>query len=244
MLYIIFCYAADTAMLRMVTERIRTLDADARIYAISDPAAPVDPAAVPGIEHRRGSVPRGGNLNGLPIIAEELSTFRSLMDAEGVPELIKIDADCYPLSFGALVLPPKPAELTICERWQPFTPAGMVYHLTRRMVDALQAEFNRRTELNLWQSGYHWPEDITIWNLATLTGLPVQMLPYAGGYACGMPDCLPDELPDKVRNSDFVHCGEPLPDGTRVSREHATLRMRILHAATTASEKAEAESEP
>ena len=241
MLYIIFAYTADTAMLRMCTERIRRIDPEARIFVISDPAAPVDPAAVPGVEHRKGSVPRGGNLNGLPIIAEELATFRSLMDAEGVNELIKIDADCYPLSFGALVLHTKPAELTICERWQPFTPAGMVYHITGRMVDALQAEFNRRTECNLWQSGYHWPEDITIWNLTCQTGLPVQMLPYAEGYACGMPDCLPDELPKHVQQACFVHCGEPLPDGSRVSREHATLRMRILHAAISA---AEAEREP
>lgn len=231
MLYVTFTYAADTDMLRMLVERLRALDPAARIYAISDPAAPVDPAAVPGVEHRKGSVPRGGNLNGLPIIAEELSTYRSILDAEGEPELIKIDSDCYPQDLSALCDATDPCDMCLCERWQPFIPAGMVYRISSRMVDALLAEYNRRSELKLWQAGARWPEDITLWNLALLSRLPCRLLPYAGGYATGMPDVLPHELPEHVRAAHFIHCGEPLQSGARLTREHATLRMRILREA-------------
>ena len=228
MLYVSFAYSADSAMLGLLHDHLRTLDPQATLYIISDPKSPVDPAAVPGAKHRLGTVDRGGNLNGLPIIAEELTTYQNILDLESSEHIVKIDADCYPLNLAPLLNTDDPAGIIISERWQPFTPAGMIYRLSRPMVAALLDHFNARTEANLWQENAPWPEDITIWNLAIQTGLPVKMLPYRDNYAAGVPDTLPAEYPPHLLQAHFLHCGEPLPDGTRISRPHATLRMRIL----------------
>ena len=227
MLYVTFAYAPDLPMVRILRDRLAELDPDVAHYIITDPASPINPADLPSAAIRTGTVPRGGNLNGLPIIAEELATYASLMDITGHNTIIKIDADCYPITLQALT--DSTADLTVCERSQPFTPAGMVYKLTRHAVDKLLTQYNHRTESNLWQTAHHYPEDQTIYALTALANLTINLLPYNQGHATGMPDCLPHQLPDNVRHAHFVHCGEPTANGTRISRSHAALRMQILH---------------
>ena len=232
MLYVTFCYAPDAAMLGMVCARIRELDPEAIIYAVSDPAAPLTAADVPeGVHHRQGAVRRGGNLNGLPIVAEELTVFRSLMDQHNAQHIVKFDSDMYPRTLAPYRDAPAEVGMVGSERWQAFVPAGYVYRLSSEMVDALQAEYNTRTEGGLWTGGQNYPEDTTLWGLAACCGVRLMLLSYGSGYSAGMPDCLPHELPEHVRKAATVHCGEPMPDGTRVSRPHATLRMRILQEA-------------
>ena len=229
MLYITFCFAPDADMLGMTCARIRELDPEAIIYAVSDPAAPLPESAVPeGVHHRQGAVSRGGNLNGLPIIAEELAVFRALLDQHQAQHIVKFDADMYPNDLSPYLDTEPEAGMVVSERWQAFMPAGYVYRLSSAMVDALQEAYNARTEAGLWTGGQNYPEDLTLWGLAAGCGQRLKLLPYGGGYSAGMVDCLPHELPEHVRKAATVHCGEPLPDGTRVSRPHATLRMRIL----------------
>lgn len=226
MLYVTFAYGPDSGMLCLLRDRLRELDAAAELYVVSDPKNPVRPEDVPGVHHRTGTVDRGGNLNGLPIIAEELATFASLLEQTGENNIVKIDADCYPIKLDALR--DSCRDFVVCERWQPFTPAGMVYKLSRHAVRYLQDEFTRRTEAGLWPEGHRWPEDVTLWNLGALRRLRLDLLPYAGNYAAGMVDLAPGELPEKLLQAHFVHCGEPDATGARVSRAHAELRMRCL----------------
>lgn len=233
MLYCIYAYAPDTAMLRMVCKRVQELDGTAAIYIVSDPAAPVDATAVcgEGIHHCMGHTQRGGNLNGRHIVGEEIATYKALMEQHGAEQIVKLDADCYPLRREALCDPTQPGDFVCCERWEAFVPSGMAYTLTLRMADALLELYKERNRRNLWQEGQLWQEDRTLWALACQTGLPVRMLPYMGGYAASMPDVLPNEVPQSVLNAHFVHCGEPTSGGKRAAREHATLRMRILESA-------------
>lgn len=229
MLYISFVSAADASMLAIVAARLRKLDPDAVIYAISDPAAPLQAAQVPeGVQHRLGTVNRGGNLNGLPIIAEELQTFLALMDATGEKSCIKIDADCYPISLQPLL---DDADMCICERAEPLTPAGMIYRISRDMTAAILELFTARVAAGEWVEGAQYPEDRTIWQLALHTRRPCCMLSYSGKFAAAATDDAPDDIPIRVRSVSFIHCGEPLPNGQRIPREHATLRMRCLDAA-------------
>lgn len=229
MLYVSFCYAADAAMLGMVCAKIRELDPEAVIYAVSDPNAPLTEADVPeGVHHRKGVVSRGGNLNGLPIVAEELAVFRSLMDQHNTQHIVKFDADMYPRTLAPYRDASPEVGMVVSERWQAFVPAGYVYRLSSDMVDAMQDEYNRRTEGGLWTAGQAYPEDLTLWGLAACSGLPIKLLCYGSGFSAGMPDCLPHDMPERVLQAATVHCGEPMPDGSRVSRPHATLRMRIV----------------
>jgi hypothetical protein len=227
MLFVSFVYDQDATMLSMLRDQLKALDPEAIIYAVSDPDHPVDPAKVDGVHHRTGAVNRGGNLNGLPIIAEELAIFKELMKLHEVEHIIKIDADCFPLSLGEFEKDPH-LGLVICERWQPFTPAGMCYRISFDMAGELLTAYKTRTEEGLWQDGHHWPEDVTIWGMACQTGIPVRLLPFVKGYAAGMREDYTGDLPSKIKNAHFVHCGEPAQDGTRVSRAHATARMRAL----------------
>lgn len=216
-------------MLGMTCARIRELDHDAIIYVVSDPNAPLTAADVPeGVHHRLGAVSRGGNLKGLPLVAEMLAVFRSLMDQHNAQHIIKFDADMYPRTLAPYRDAPAEVGMVVSECWKAFVAAGYVYRLSSDMVEALQAEYNARTEAGLWTAGQPYPEDTTLWGLAACCGLRLMLLHYGGGYSAGMPDCLPNELPEYVRRAATVHCGEPMPDGSRVSRPHATLRMRIL----------------
>jgi hypothetical protein len=228
MTYVSFVYSADASMLCMLVDRLRMLDPQAVIFACSDPASPLKAADVPeGVIHLTGSTPRSGNLNGLAFVGEELKTFLACMDKTGASHVVKIDADCYPLKLDALR---EPSGLTICERWQPFTPAGMVYAISRDMAESCLDLYKARFRQQLWQEGAQYPEDQTIYGLAALSGLKIDLLPYGARHACGMPDKAPDDLPTSLLEYHFVHCGEPLANGQRIAREHATLRMRCLHA--------------
>lgn len=231
MIYVCYTYADDAAMLGMVAERLRQLDDSAIIYAISDPAAPLNAEQLPeGVRHRLGTEKRQGNLNGLPIVAEELQTFLALMELHGAEACVKIDADCYPLSLHPLETE---GEMVICERFEPLTPAGMIYRLTRKMAQAILALFQGRVERQEWVPA-HYPEDKTLWQLALHTQLPVALLPYTSGVAAGAADAAPGDMPPHIKKACFIHCGEPLANGQRVSRVHATLRMRCLEAAIKA----------
>lgn len=229
MLYVTFVYAADSGMLSILADRLRELDAEAVIYAISDPSAPVPVEKIPaGVMHRLGTVNRGGNLNGLPIIAEELQTFISLMENTGEKSCIKIDADCYPISLAPME---SAADMCICERFEPLTPAGMIYRISYDMARDIYKLFSARMEACEWVNGVQYPEDRTLWQLALHTRRECVMLSYTSGVAAAASDAPPDDIPGHVRRACFVHCGEPLPSGQRITREHATLRMRCLDSA-------------
>lgn len=229
MIFITFCYSADADMLRMSSERLRSLVPGARIYAINDPAAPIK-ENLPGVTFLPGNFERGGNLNGLQTVAGELSSFEYLLRHTGAEYVTKFDCDLWANDLAPFLTtaPGAPDYLSV-ERAEPFKPSGLIYRLSRHMVRELVSAFNARTMAEQWPGTYHYPEDITIYALAQQTRMRCELIPYTTGYTAGMHDGGPGAN-GHCHRAGVVHCGEPLPDGRRVSREHATLRMRILKA--------------
>ena len=227
MLFITFCYAADADMLRMSAARIHELDPAAVIYAVNDPAAPIR-ESIPGVTFLPCNFERGGNLNGLKAVAGELTCFEYLLRQTGAEYVCKFDCDLWANDLAPfLATGPGAPEYLSVERSEPFKPSGLIYRLSRHMVRELVHRFNARTRAEQWPSTYHYPEDITIYSLAQQTRLRCELIPYTTGYTAGMRDGGPGANGHCYR-AGVVHCGEPLPDGRRVSREHATLRMRML----------------
>lgn len=231
MIYITFCYEPDTAMLLMASARIRTLDPKARIFAVNDPAAPVK-QAIPGVVFMTADFPRGGNLNGLSTVAGELAVFERLLKAERDEYLVKFDCDMWANDLSPFMrTKPEggkhvPDYLSV-ERFEAFKPSGMIYRMSKWAVAAAIRVFNARSAAGQWVQGNQYPEDVTIYNLVQAARLHTELIPFASGYTAGMTDAGVGCYEGQKR-AGVVHCGEPLPNGTRISREHATLRMRII----------------
>lgn len=234
MLYVTFCYAPDTEMLRMASARIRELDSEAVIYAVNDAAKPIR-ETIDGVVFLSSDFPRGGNLNGLAVVAGELAMFDRLLRKEGADFIVKFDCDLWANDLTPFLrtLPENglavPDYLSV-ERFEAFKPSGMIYRLSRWMVARLLELFNARSKAELWTKGLY-PEDLTIYALAQQTRLLCELIPFASGFTAGMHDGGPGTYGDAVK-AGVVHCGEPLPNGARVTREHATLRMKIIKAET------------
>lgn len=202
-------------MLRMASARILELDPTALIYAVNDPAAPI-----------KAEIPR------VRMLAGELAVFERLLLQTGSEWLIKFDCDLWANNLTPFldVSPGAPDYLSV-ERAEAFKPSGLIYRLSRHMVRECIAAFNARTRAGEWalNVGYHYPEDCTIYGLAQQTRMRCRLIPYASGYTAGCGDGGPGTN-EHCHRAGVIHCGEPLPDGTRATREHCTLRMRILHA--------------
>jgi hypothetical protein len=227
MLYVTFCYKPDTDMLSMSSARILQLDPTAKIYAVNDAANPVS-KRIPGVTFLQSNFPRGGNLNGLAAVAGELAVFEQLLQKEQAEYIVKFDCDLWPNDLEPFtdVSPGTPDYLSV-ERFEPFTPSGLIYRLSRHMVRELLKGYNARSAAGLWAKGAKYPEDMTIYALAQETSMRCRLIPFASGFTAGMHDGGPGTY-EPLHKAGLVHCGEPLADGSRVSREHATLRMRIL----------------
>ena len=227
MLYVTFCYKLDTEMLSMCSARILELDPSAKIYAVNDVSAPIT-KRIEGVTFLKANFPRGGSLNGLPVIAGELAVFERLLASEKAEYICKFDCDLWPNDLAPFldVTPGTPDYLSV-ERFEPFVPSGMFYRLSRHMVRELLKVYNTRSMEGLWVKGAKYGEDVTIYAMAQQTRLLCRLIPYASGYTSGMHDGGPGAY-EQQHKAGLVHCGEPNADGTRVSREHATLRMRLL----------------
>lgn len=237
MLYVTFCYAPDASMLRMQAAQIHRLDPQAVIYAVNDPAAPIT-GAVEGVRFHTPAEqwPRGGNLNGLPAIYGQLLTYAALMRKHACDYIVKIDADVWPQCLAVYTatepVDGKPVpDYLAPERWQSFQPTGCIYRLSRWAVKALLQLFNARARAGLWLPHNKYPEDRTIFAMVQALRLPHALIPYASGHCVGFTEDVRaghGPVPTSVLAARIVHCGEPYADGTRCTREHATLRMHLL----------------
>lgn len=231
MIYCIFTYREEEALLRLSSERIRELDPTAKIYAVNDAKAPIK-KAIPGVQFLSSDHDRGGNLNGLANLREELAIFRKLLARESADYIVKFDADTWANDLRPFLLTqpcdgkPVPDYLA-CENWEAFRPSGNLYRLSRWLVDRLVAMYNERTRRREWPESWHYPEDLSIYHMACLTGLPLELIPHTRRVSVGMRDGGPGTN-EECLNAAIVHCGEPDKYGRRVSREHATLRMKLL----------------
>jgi hypothetical protein len=230
MLFVCFTYGPDAPLLAMASRRIRSLDPSAIIVAIDDPdhPTPVDLQAA-DVSYRLSSFSRGGNLNGLDCIAGMLSTMAELMAEHEADHVVKFDSDLWANNLSAFLTSTDSGsyDYLATERWHFAQPAGYIYRISRRLVDRLAAEISARREAGLFPPNNPYPEDQTIYALALQLHASAALIPYTSGASTGLTDCSPDNLASAT-TADVVHCGEPLPDGSRASRLHVLGRMATL----------------
>lgn len=230
MLYVAFTYGPDAPLLALAARRIRALDPAAVIVAVDDPDSPT-PAETraPDILYREGAFPRGGNLNGLDCISGMLSTMSALMDEFDADHVVKFDSDLWANNLAAFLTSTDSDsyDYLATERWHFAQPAGYIYRLSRRLVSRLAAEIAARQEANLFPPSNKYPEDQTIYALALQLRAAAALIPFNSGASTGLTDCSPTDLA-RAAAADVVHCGEPLPDGSRASRLHVLGRMATL----------------
>lgn len=231
MLYVCFVYKKDADLLGMMAERLQCVDPAAKIYAVQDVRAPL-PKKPHGVQVITSNYNRGGNLNGLANLGGQLAIFQKLLKLEKADFLVKIDADSWVNDLTPFLETtprdgkPVPDYLAT-ENWEAFRPSGHIYRVSKWLVARLVAMFNARSAANEWPPHYSYPEDLSIFRMAALTGLPCELIPFQSGYSAGLFDGGIGTNAAAVR-AGVVHCGEPCADGTRATREHVTLRMRIL----------------
>jgi hypothetical protein len=231
MLYCTFTYDRDADMLEMSAARIRQLDANAKIYAVVDSKRPIK-RGVPGVTLLKSSFERGGNLRGLQAVGGILASLKHILDREKTDYIIKFDCDLWANDLTPFFLGQQPEgvpepDYLASEIWAAFQPGGFIYRLSKWAIAAAIRLFNERTTQHLWQEQSPYPEDHIIYLLVLQNRLPHKLIPFNSGFAVGMFDGGPGTN-EACHKAGLVHCGEPLSDGSRCSREHATLRMRIL----------------
>ena len=230
MIYVSFTFAADAPLLAIAARRIKSLDTSAIIVAVDDPEHPT-PAEMraDGIIYRESDFRRSGNLNGLDCIAGMLSTMANLMDIYDADHIVKFDSDLWSNNLSAFLTSTdsNSYDYLATERWHFAQPAGYIYRLSRRLCSRLTEEIAARRSLDLFPPNNKYPEDQTIYALALQLRAASALIPFNSGASTGLSDCSPSDLA-RAASADVVHCGEPLPDGSRASRLHVLGRMATL----------------
>lgn len=247
MLYCIFTYKEDAALLSLCTARLRQIDPQARIFAISDAAAPIS-SAPEGVELRESSFPRGGTLNGLPCIAGMLATFRDILQAEGADYVIKLDSDTWLNRLPEGWEQDDGIGYRGLERWQAFQPAGNCYRLSRQAVSSVIHLFEQRSAAGQWPPQSYYREDHMIYGMACLVCDEVTLEPYMSGLSVGMTDGPPGSHA-ACHAAAVVHCGEhcgytPQGQAIRPTRAHVLMRMALLAAESAAAAPPASPGEP
>lgn len=230
MLYVCFTYAPDAPLLEFSARRLRQLDPEAIIVAISDSAAPIPSEHAPnGVLHRVSDFPRNGNLNGLDCILGMLQTMVALCKEFDADHIIKFDADLWANNIGAFLTSVDSGsfDYLATERWHFGQPAGYIYRLSARLLDRLAEEITSRQELGLFPPSNKYPEDQTIYALAMQCRASASLIPFTSGASTGVVDCTPEQLA-RAMSADVVHVGEPNADGSRASRLLVLGRMATL----------------
>lgn len=231
MLYCYFSCSKDERLLAESVKRLRDVEPDAVVYVANDER---DRAHVPeGCKEARTQYDRGGTGTGLAAVEGELMTMQYILEAEKADYVVKIDSDIWANKtsrlhrFGDGTVEP---DFLGYEGPGMLQPMGCVYRLSRWGVRAALDEVRHRWRAREWSQTATYAEALTIFRTLCLAPtLRVQLIPHAGHYLVGMHD---DGYMNNHRahNADFVHCGEPLAGGVRVSREHAFTRMALLKA--------------
>ena len=230
MLYVSFTFAADAPLLALAARRIKALDANAIVVAVDDPEHPTPPEMrADGIIYRESDFHRSGNLNGLDCIAGMLAAMAALMDEFDADHIVKIDSDLWANNLTPFLTSTDSDsyDYLATERWHFAQPAGYIYRLSRRLCTRLSEEIAARRSLDIFPPDNKYPEDQTIYALALQLRAAAALIPFNSGASTGLTDCSPSDL-SRAASADVVHCGEPLPDGSRASRLQVLGRMATL----------------
>lgn len=230
MLYVSFTHSPDGPLFHLAASRILTLDPDATIVAVTEEASPLPPACLPpGVIQRSSSFDRSGNLNGLACIEGMLRTMADLCLEFDSTHIIKFDADLWANNLTPFLTSTgsDSFDYLATERWHFAQPAGYIYRLSSRLCERLLAEIASRRAANLFPPNNKYPEDQTIYALALQVRAAACLIPFTSGASTGLTDCSPDQLATALA-ADVVHCGEPLPDGSRAPRLTVLGRMSTI----------------
>lgn len=240
MIYCYFSCSKDERLLAASVCRLREVEPDAVVYVANDER---DRAAVPeGCREVLTRYERGGTGMGLPAVEGELLTMQHILRQENADYVVKIDSDVWANDTASLQVfgngEPEPDFLGY-EVFSMLQPSGAVYRLSKWAVEHALEETQGRWHRREWNTQATYSENYTIFRLVCLTPtLRAQLIPYRGQRLVGMHD---DGYKKNHRAhlADFVHCGEPLHDGSKVCREHAFTRMALLKAESEKLERDE-----
>lgn len=230
MLYACFTHAPDGPLFHMAASRILALDPDATIIAVTEEASPLPPACLPpGVLQRSSSFDRSGNLNGLACIEGMLRTMADLCLEFDSTHIVKFDADLWANNLKPFLSSTDSTayDYLATERWHFAQPAGYIYRLSSRLCERLLAEIASRRSANLFPPNNKYPEDQTIYALALQVRASAALIPFTSGASTGLTDCSPDQIATALAAA-VVHCGEPLPDGSRAPRLTVLGRMSTI----------------
>lgn len=231
MLYSVFTCRRDAALLAYTLPAIITVDPSAVIYLILDASeASTDlqlPAAVQ--PHCRTAVtqfPRA-HMYGLPCVLGMMETLQAIMRTTGVDYIVKVDSDTLLRRVDWLQ---GSEDLIICETAAPFGIAGNATRWSRWGVAAVLSTIKRWMAEGSIREGYPYPEDLTAYHAIREARLPVKVHKFPTGITTGVldADLTRWPYPAALTSAAVIHCGEPLPDGTRAAPEHVLLRMSML----------------
>ena len=236
MIYVYFSYSKDECMLAESVKRLRTVEPEAVVYIANDER---DRAAVPaGCHEVLTRYDRGGSGTGLPAVEGELLTMKYILECEKADYIVKVDSDVW-LNDVKKLRPrydgvPEPDFLGY-ETGKMLLPTGAIYRLSKWAVKYALETTQSRWMAREWNPQAAYSENLAIFHMVCLAPtLRVQLIPWATHGLVGMPD---SECVSAACRSDIVHCGEPLPDGTPVTREHALCRMYRLKKETQSLDK-------
>lgn len=227
MIYCYFSCKRDELLLSVSVASLRAAEPEAVIYVANDER---DRAAVPaGCHEVLTRYNRGGSGTGLPAVEGELLTMKHILERERADYVVKVDSDVW-LNDVEKLRPrydgePEPDFLGY-ETGKMLLPAGPLYRLSKWAVNAALETTQSRWRSREWNPQAAYSENLAIFHMVCLApALRVQLIPWAARGLVGMPDG------EDVRATcwaDAVHCGEPLADGTPITREHALCRMLRL----------------
>lgn len=228
MIYCYFSCARDELLLAASVASLRVAEPEAIIYVANDER---DRAAVPaGCHEVLTRYNRGGSGTGLPAVEGELLTMQYILEREKADYVIKIDSDVW-LNDVEKLSPrydgePEPDFLGY-ETGKMLLPAGPIYRLSKWAVKyALETTYSRLRSRG-WNPQAAYSENLAIFHMVCLAPtLRVRLIPWSYHGLVGMPD---EENAQRAFLADAVHCGEPLYDGTPVTREHALYRMYRMY---------------
>jgi hypothetical protein len=223
MIYVYFSCASDERILTLSVNRLKELDPNAIIYVANDQH---DRAAVPcGCHEALTQYDRGGTGIGLSAVEGELLTMQHILAKEHAEYITKIDSDVW-LNSTQFLTPSDDTDADFfgIETSRMLLPAGIVYRLSRRGINAALEFFYSRLAHNEWSPFAHYAENFTIFHILSLVpSTNVELIPFARGIAAGFHDGKTHFF-----DSTVIHCGEPLPGGQRVSRAHVLTRMEQI----------------
>lgn len=219
MIYYINAFRRDEKILDYCVKRIKIIDSESIVVVANDPNAPAMIPDLDGVYNLTTNYPRGGNLNGLDCIKGMLYTMRQVMYKFNAQYIVKIDCDSF--IVDSQWIKDDNHDYLSCCRFEPWTPTGCIYKLSALAIDRLLSYID---SVHI-HDGWHYPEDVTIYNMVRDLCIDNYLTDYNDGYCVGFKDVVPN---DRHRHAKVIHCGESTTTGDRAHPDLVLYRIHTL----------------